>query len=111
MVTAFGCFGGDFKIDKGLLLSCNYKVSDILSDLWGLGLAQPAGASGYIGTHKSNLHITFRNGVPIGVFARRLPAKLGCMRSQPRAVGGVHANFARPKSTPERSQFFTRSLL
>jgi len=36
MVTALGCFGGDFKRDNGLLLSCSYKMSDILSDkFWG----------------------------------------------------------------------------
>src|SRR5258708_7680637 len=32
MVTALGCFGGDFNRDNGLLLSFSYKVSDILSD-------------------------------------------------------------------------------
>src|SRR5260370_17936496 len=32
MVTALGCFGGDFNIDNGLLLSCSHKVSDVLSD-------------------------------------------------------------------------------
>src|SRR6266852_3223210 len=31
-VTAFGCFGGAFRIDNDLLLSCFYKMSDILSD-------------------------------------------------------------------------------
>jgi len=25
-----GCFGGDFNIDNGLLLSCSHKVSDVL---------------------------------------------------------------------------------
>jgi len=32
MVTALGCFGGDFKIDNGVLLSSLCKMSDILSD-------------------------------------------------------------------------------
>jgi hypothetical protein len=32
MVTALGCFGGDFNIDNGLLLSSLCKMSDILSD-------------------------------------------------------------------------------
>src|SRR5467141_3535968 len=32
MVTALGCFGGDFNIDNGLLLSFSYKVSDLLPD-------------------------------------------------------------------------------
>src|SRR6266446_3562532 len=32
MVTALGCFGGDFNIDNGLLLSCSHKVSDVLAD-------------------------------------------------------------------------------
>src|SRR5260370_15758012 len=32
MVTALGCFGGDFNIDNWLLLSFSYKVSDVLSD-------------------------------------------------------------------------------
>src|ERR1700730_4014137 len=32
MVTALGCFGGDFNIDNGHLLSFSYKVSDLLSD-------------------------------------------------------------------------------
>jgi len=32
MVTALGCFGGDFNIDNGLRLSCSHKVSDVLSD-------------------------------------------------------------------------------
>src|SRR6266849_5626119 len=32
MVTALGCFGGDFNIDNWLLLSFSYKVSDLLSD-------------------------------------------------------------------------------
>src|SRR5882762_2399606 len=31
-VTAFGCFGGELRIDKRLVLSCSYKMSDILSD-------------------------------------------------------------------------------
>ena len=31
-MTAFGCFGGDFRIDNKLLLSRSYKMSDILSD-------------------------------------------------------------------------------
>jgi hypothetical protein len=32
MVTALGCFGGDFNIDNGLLLSFSYKMADIMSD-------------------------------------------------------------------------------
>src|SRR6266581_3765285 len=32
MVTALGCFGGDFNIDNGFLLSFSYKLSDLLSD-------------------------------------------------------------------------------
>src|SRR5579863_10060104 len=32
MVTALGCFGGDFNIDNGLLLSSLCQMSDILSD-------------------------------------------------------------------------------
>ena len=27
-----GLFGGDFRMDNGLLLSCSYKLSDILCD-------------------------------------------------------------------------------
>src|SRR5208282_458722 len=32
IATALGCFGGDFNIDNGLLLSPSCKMSDILSD-------------------------------------------------------------------------------
>jgi hypothetical protein len=35
MVTVFGCFGGGFKMDNGLLLSCSYKLSDAVSDKLG----------------------------------------------------------------------------
>ncbi len=28
----FGCFGGAFRMDNTLLLSCSYKMSDMLSD-------------------------------------------------------------------------------
>src|SRR6266852_4618443 len=41
MVTALGCFGGGFNIDKGLLLSFSYKVSDLMSDKF-LGLCLQA---------------------------------------------------------------------
>src|SRR6266481_26273 len=41
MVTALGCFGGDFNIDKVLFLSFSYKVSDLLSDKF-LGLCMQA---------------------------------------------------------------------
>src|ERR1700738_1568564 len=41
MVTALGCFGGDFNIDNGLLLSSSYKLSDALSDKFSGPCMQP----------------------------------------------------------------------
>src|SRR2546427_1560514 len=41
MVTALGCFGGDFNRDNGLLLSFSYKMSDILSDKFSGVAMQP----------------------------------------------------------------------
>ncbi len=31
-MAAFGCFGGDFRMDNELLLFCSHKMSDTLSD-------------------------------------------------------------------------------
>jgi hypothetical protein len=41
MVTALGCFGGDFNMDNGLLLSFSYKVSDLVSDKFSVLRMQP----------------------------------------------------------------------